>query len=91
MKSNVVFALLASMVPIDPAVQIPSRPPKATAGARQAKNRKKVEDITCMTRQDVRSERRSAQAPERAVFLNSCGKPFGIAYLGQITDPQFMV
>lgn len=45
-----VFTLLASMVPIAPAVQIPSRPPNATAGARQAKNRKKVEDITWTVR-----------------------------------------
>lgn len=30
-----------------PEVTTPSRPPNATAGARQAKKRKKVEDITC--------------------------------------------
>lgn len=45
-QTNDVLVLLASMVPIAPSVQMPSRPPKATAGARQAKNRKKVEDIT---------------------------------------------
>lgn len=37
---------LASIVPIAPDVAMPSMPPKATAGARQAKNRKKIEDRT---------------------------------------------
>ena len=37
---------LASMVPIAPDVAMPSMPPKATAGARQAKNRKNTEDST---------------------------------------------
>lgn len=39
---------LASIVPIAPDVAMPSMPPKATAGARQAKNRKNTEDSTCI-------------------------------------------
>lgn len=39
--------MLTSMVPICPAVVTPMSPPKATAGARQAKNRKNVAESVC--------------------------------------------
>lgn len=45
-RSYTISSQLASMVPIAPDVAMPSIPPKATAGARQAKNRKKIEDST---------------------------------------------
>lgn len=49
-------AALASMVPIAPAVATPSMPPNATAGARQAKKRKKIVDSTCRYRRSVSPE-----------------------------------
>lgn len=65
---------LTSIVPMAPPVAVPSSPPKATAGARQAKNRKKVDDSTWL-----KNDGRSNWGGRRAVVAILVVVAFGVA------------